>query len=185
MFNLRRRPLSHARARQLPLSGAHERWRVSGLLNVEARRLNKPMPFNSLTRLRLRSIFTLFAFAKAARESSSQMSAAPGFIDGAILAEGRLVFWTRSSWESEEAMKAFRTAGAHGAVMPKLLDWCDEACVAHWQGDVEKDWDALYARMAQTKRMSKVRKPTKAQQEGRFGRMFRWSPEQPVKPAKR
>ena len=143
------------------------------------------MPFNSLTRLRLRSIFTLSAFAKAARESTAQMSIAPGFIDGAVLAEGRLVFWTRSSWENEEAMKAFRIAGAHGAVMPKLLDWCDEACVTHWEGAVEKDWDALYARMVRDKRMSKVRRPTKAQQEQRFAKMLRWSPEQPVKPAKK
>jgi hypothetical protein len=139
------------------------------------------MPFNSLTRLRLCSIFTLPAFAKAARESSAQAAAAPGFIEGAVLAEGRLVFWTRTSWESEAAMKAYRSAAAHGAVMPKLMDWCDEACVTHWEGAVEKDWDALYARMARDKRMSKVRKPTKAQQEGRFGPMLRWSPEQVVK----
>ena len=142
------------------------------------------MPFNSLTRLRLRSIFTLSAFAKAARQSSMQMARAPGFIEGAILAEGRLVFWTRSSWESEAAMKAFRAAGAHGVVMPKLMDWCDEACVAHWEGAPEKDWDALYARMVAKKRMSKVRKPSKAQQEARFAKLVRWSPEQPVKPTK-
>jgi len=143
------------------------------------------MAFNSLTRLRLRSIFSLPAFARAARESTAQMSVAPGFIDGAVLAEGRLVFWTRSAWENEAAMKAFRSAGAHGAVMPKLLDWCDEACVTHWEGDVEKDWDALYARMARDKRMSKVAKPSKAQQAKRFAKMLRWSPEQPVPPAKK
>lgn len=141
------------------------------------------MPFNSLTRLRLRSIFTLPEFARATRESSAQLAQAPGFIDGAVLAEGRLVFWTRSSWESEEAMKAFRSAGAHGAVMAKLLDWCDEACVAHWQGDIETDWDALYARMVAHKRMSKLRRPTKAHLETRIAGMWRWSPEQRVRPA--
>jgi len=139
------------------------------------------MAFNSLTRLRLRSIFTLAAFAAAARQSAAQMAQAPGFIDGAILAEGRLVFWTRSGWRDEAAMKAFRGAGAHGAVMAKLPDWCDEACVTHWDGEVEKDWDALYARMADAKRMSKVRRPSKAQQQSRIAKMWRWSPEQPVK----
>jgi hypothetical protein len=140
------------------------------------------MAFNSLTRLRLRSIFTLAEFARSARAATAQMAKAPGFIDGAVLAEGRLVFWTRSVWQDEAAMKAFRGADAHGEVMPKLLDWCDEACVAHWEGEAEKDWDALYARMARDKRLSKVRKPTKAQREGRIAKMWRWSPEQPVRP---
>ncbi|MFT3728176.1 MAG: antibiotic biosynthesis monooxygenase [Terricaulis sp.] len=142
------------------------------------------MPFNSLTRLRLRSIFSLGAFARAVRQSSAELAQAEGFIDGAVLAEGRLVFWTRSSWQSEAAMKAYRDSGAHREAMPKLLDWCDEACVVHWQGEVEKDWNALYARMVADKRMSKVRAPSKAQQEKRFAKMLRWSPEQPIRPRK-
>jgi hypothetical protein len=146
------------------------------------------MPFNSLTRLRLHSIFTLAAFVRDVRASSAQLAQAPGFIEGAVLAEGRLVFWTRSAWESEATMKAYRDSGAHRAAMPKLLDWCDEACVAHWEGEIERDWSALCTRMVETKRMSKVRRPTKAHQEKRFARMLRWSPEQPIrqpiKPAK-
>jgi hypothetical protein len=67
--------------------------------------------------------------------------------------------------------------------MPKLLDWCDEACVTHWEGEAEKDWEALYARMTRDKRLSKVRRPSQAQQQGRIAKMWRWSPEQPVKPA--
>lgn len=142
------------------------------------------MPFNSLTRLRLHSILALGAFARGARESSAQIAQSPGFIDGAVLAEGRLVFWTRSAWESEAAMKAFRDSGAHREVMPKLIDWCDEASVVHWEGDVEKDWDALYARMVADGRKSRVKKPTAAHEARRIARMMRWSPEQPIKPPK-
>src|SRR5262249_12549314 len=97
------------------------------------------MAFNSITRLRLRSLFTLPAFAREARAISAQAATAAGFIAGAVLAEGRLVFWTRTAWESEAAMKAFRDSDAHRVSMPKLVDWCDEASVAHWEGEAEAD----------------------------------------------
>jgi len=29
-------------------------------------------------------------------------------------------------------MAAFRITGAHGGVMPKVPNWCDEAAVVHW-----------------------------------------------------
>ncbi|MDX2273976.1 MAG: antibiotic biosynthesis monooxygenase [Hyphomonadaceae bacterium] len=135
---------------------------------------------NSITRLRLRSIFTLAAFAQETRAIAAQTAAAPGFIEGAVLAEGRLVFWTRSVWESEAAMKAFRDSGPHRAAMPKLMAWCDEASVAHWQGEAERDWSAIYARMAAEGRASRVAHPSKAHQARRYAKMWRWSPEQRI-----
>ena len=140
------------------------------------------MPHNSITRLRLASIFTLGAFARETRAVSAQLSAATGFIEGAVLAEGRLVFWTRSAWESADAMKAFRDSDAHRIAMPKIITWCDEASVAQWQGDLAKDWDDIYARMVSEGRLSRVKNPTKAHTEKHFARMLRWSPEQPIKP---
>lgn len=136
------------------------------------------MAFNSITRLRLRSILTLPRFLAEARASANQAASSPGFISGALLPEGRLVFWTRSAWESEAAMKAYRDSGAHRAVMPKLLDWCDEARTAHWQGDVATDWDEIFARMVAEGRTSRVRRPTMAHQEGRIAALMRWAPEQ-------
>ena len=141
------------------------------------------MPHNSITRLRLRSLFTLPAFARETRLISAQLRAAPGFIDGAVLAEGRLVFWTRSTWESLDAMKAFRDSGAHRESMPKLMTWCDEAAVVQWEGEPAADWDAIYARMAGEGRLSRVKAPTSAHTARRFARMLRWSPEQPIRPA--
>jgi hypothetical protein len=29
-------------------------------------------------------------------------------------------------------MKAFRGSGAHAAVMPKLVEWCDETAYTRW-----------------------------------------------------
>jgi hypothetical protein len=141
------------------------------------------MPHNSITRLRLRSILTLPAFVRATRAISEQLRCAPGFIEGAVLSEGRLVFWTRSVWENGAAMQAFRDSGAHRAAMPKLISWCDEAAVAHWQGEPARDWEAIHARLVAEGRLSRVKHPTKAHSQRRFAPMRRWSPEQPVNPA--
>lgn len=142
------------------------------------------MAFNSITRLKLRSVFTLAAFARETRVITEQARTAPGFLGGGVLAEGWMVFWTRTSWDTEAAMKAFRDTGAHRESMPKLLDWCDEAWVAHWEGETERDWQVIYERLVREGRKSKVRNPSKAQQEGRVGPIQRWIPEQPVLPAK-
>jgi hypothetical protein len=138
------------------------------------------MPHNSITRLRLRSVFTLSAFARETRAISAQAAATPGFFEGAILAEGRLVFWTRTVWRDQGAMKAFRDADPHRASMPKLLDWCDEASVLQWQGEPERDWAAIYQRMLADGRSSRVKRPTQAHKEKRYAKMLRWSPEQKV-----
>jgi hypothetical protein len=138
------------------------------------------VPHNSITRLRLRSIFTLPAFGRATRAISAQCGASPGFISGAVLAEGRLVFWTRSAWESADAMKAFRDSSVHRDAMPNLMTWCDEARVAQWEGEVATDWAAIYAHMLEHGRLSRVKHPTPAHSEKRFAPMRRWSPEQPI-----
>lgn len=143
------------------------------------------MSHNSITRLRLRSLFTLPAFARETRMIAAELSNAPGFLGGAVLAEGRLVFWTRSAWESIDAMKAFRDSGAHRVSMPKLIEWCDEASVAQSAGGPMTDWDAIYTHMVEHGRSSRVRRPTKAHQEKRYSKMLRWSPEQPIQPARK
>jgi|SRR6185503_10010796 len=142
------------------------------------------MAFNSITRLRLRSVFSLPAFARASRAISAQAAGSEGFLCGAVLAEGWMVFWTRTSWENEAAMKAFRDTDVHREMMPKLLDWCDEALVAHWEGEPDTDWAHLHARMANEGRKSKVKRPSRAHQERRVAPLRRWSPEQLIAPAK-
>lgn len=90
------------------------------------------MPFISLTRLRTRSIRFLPLFLLHAFRSRNQVRRAPGFQTGALLPDKDWTFWTMTAWDSQESMRQFMLSGFHKAAMPHLVDWCDEASVAHW-----------------------------------------------------
>jgi hypothetical protein len=67
--------------------------------------------------------------------------------------------------EDEAAMRVYRGSGAHMKAMPKLLDWCDEASIAHWEQESNElpDWVDAHRRMVAEGRMSKVKHPSEAQ----------------------
>ena len=73
-------------------------------------------------------------------------------------------YWTRSIWHDGEAMKRFMTSGAHKQAMPKLLDWCDEAALVHWdqESDALPAWDQAHRWLVAEGRRSKVRHPSPA-----------------------
>jgi hypothetical protein len=75
-----------------------------------------------------------------------------------VLKEARNTFWTRSLWTDEAAMKNFMVSGVHRTIMPHLLEWCDEASVAHWTQDSAQQptWEEVYQRMQRDGRISKV-----------------------------
>jgi heme-degrading monooxygenase HmoA len=120
------------------------------------------MPFTSVTRLRIRSIRFLPLFALYAQRSLSQARAATGFQEGSLLVDRRWVFWTLTIWETEESMRSYMLSGAHKIAMPRLLDWCDEASVVHWQASDPglPDWQEAEERMRRDGRPSKLRSPS-------------------------
>lgn len=122
------------------------------------------MAFISLTRLRLRSVRFLPLFALYTFRSLRQVRRAQGFKDGGLLAERDWTFWTLTGWERQEDMRRYMTSGAHKAAMPKLMNWCDEASVTHWEqvGDQIPDWAEADRRMRAEGRPSKVRNPSPA-----------------------
>ena len=65
-------------------------------------------------------------------------------------------------------MRAFITTGAHRVVMPKILDWCDEASLAHWQqdGDAPPDWPTAELKVRSEGRISRLRHPSAAHARG-------------------
>jgi len=73
-------------------------------------------------------------------------------------------YWTRSLWRDAASMRSFMTSGAHQHAMPKLLDWCDEAALVHWDQDTAAlpEWDEGHRRLVTHGRRSKVRHPSPA-----------------------
>ena len=128
------------------------------------------MPFVSLTRLRVRSLFYMPPFLWRTFRAIRQTEQAAGFLCGKVLNEARNTFWTMTAWEDESAMNAFRTSGAHRAAMPKLLHWCDEASVAHWVQETTElpAWLEAYQRMVKDGRPSKVHHPSADQMANRI-----------------
>jgi hypothetical protein len=118
--------------------------------------------FVSLTRLRIRSFRFVPIFVLHTMRSLRQVKAASGFQTGALLADRRWTFWTMTAWDTPESMRQFMLSGSHKAAMPHLLDWCDEASVAHWTqlDPALPSWTEADSRMRETGRPSKVRHPS-------------------------
>ncbi len=123
------------------------------------------MALVSVTRLRVRSARYLLAFLWKALKTARQAQRTSGFLGGRLLRESNGAFWTVTAWEDGAAMNVFRTQGAHGGVMPKLLDWCDEAAVVHWTQltDTLPSWQEAHYRMMKEGKPSKVKHPSSAQ----------------------
>jgi heme-degrading monooxygenase HmoA len=123
------------------------------------------MPLVSVTRLRLRSWLYLPAFFLHSTRSANQAAAAPGNLAVRLLRDRGNAFWTMTAWSSDAEMKAFMHAGAHGAAMRKLLDWCDEAAVTHWTQDSASlpTWEEGHERLQREGRRAKVNHPSASQ----------------------
>lgn len=120
------------------------------------------MPFISVTRLRVRSVRFLPSFAMDFLRTRRQVRTARGFQGGSLLADRAWTFWTMTAWDSKESMRRYMTAGPHRAAMPRLLEWCDEASVVHWDQPEEMlpSWTEAERRMRESGRPSKVRNPS-------------------------
>ena len=123
------------------------------------------MPLISVTRLRVRSFRYLPGFLWDTFQSVRQVQRSPGFLGGRLLVNSGYVFWTMTAWQDEAAMNAYRTSGAHRQAMPKLLNWCDEAAVAHWTQESAEipEWQQTHQHMSERGRLSKVNHPSTAQ----------------------
>ena len=120
--------------------------------------------FASVTRLRVRSLRYVPGFLWMTLLSQRQVVRAPEFVGGKLLIDARRTFWTLTAWGSERAMKAFRGSGPHAKVMPKLLEWCDEAC------DAIPSWPEAYEHLQSEGRLSRVAHPSRNHEAREFAR---------------
>lgn len=90
------------------------------------------MPFVSITRLRVKSMFFLLSFMRANESSVKELKVSKGLLKGKELIDKKLTFWTITLWEDEESMKIFRGSSSHRNAMQHLAKWCNEASYHHW-----------------------------------------------------
>jgi len=145
------------------------------------------MPLISVTRLRVRSFPYLLPFFWQTLKVARQAENSPRFLGGRILREARNTFWTLTAWEDQSAMLAFRQEAAHRGVMPKLLNWCDEAAYCHWKQDTPDlpDWGEAHRRLVQEGKLSKVYHPSPAHVDKQFAEPKPGRIERALKPAER
>ncbi len=92
----------------------------------------------SVTRFRLRSgnPVSLMLFFWHTLRSARQAERTPGFLGDKLFNDANHTYWTVTLWESEEAMRTFRSGGEYQRAMRamKLLDrFCSEAAVVSYQ----------------------------------------------------
>jgi|SRR6185369_15304618 len=118
----------------------------------------------SITRMRIRRWWFLPAFFLTSLRAARQAARAEGNVATSLLRERHRVFWTRTLWASEDAMKTFMHATPHGPAMRKLLDWADEASLVHWTQDTSDvpSWEEAHRRLQQSGRLSKLNYPSEA-----------------------
>jgi hypothetical protein len=128
--------------------------------------------FASVTRLRVRSVRYLASFVWETFLSQRQAVRAPGFLGGGLLLDAHRTFWTLTVWESERVMKAFRGTAPHAKVMPRLVEWCDEASYAHWvpTGASVPSWPEAYEHLVAEGRLSRVAHPSPAHDARQFAK---------------
>lgn len=143
------------------------------------------MPFVSITRLRLRALRFVPGFFLHTLRAQAQLRRAPGFQGGALLPDRRWAFWTMTMWDAPESMRTYILSGAHKTAMPRLLNWCDEASIVHWEQAEGRlpSWQEADRRMRQEGRTSKVRHPSPDHAAMRFASP-RLTAGAPIRPAK-
>jgi Domain of unknown function (DUF3291) len=102
--------------------------------------------------------------------SFRQAKRAPGSLGVKLRKAEGFAFWTLTVWQDEAAMSAYRIRPPHRHAMPKLLEWCDEAALVHWNQESAElpDWKTAERRLAESGRLSKVNHPSIDQQAGRL-----------------
>lgn len=124
----------------------------------------------SITRLKLRSWLQIPRFLSYSSGSIRQASQSAGLISGKTVFEKGSAFWTLTLWQDQAAMQQFMGSGAHLRAMPKLRDWCQEACVTHlpWSDSTLPNPEQALSLLKERGKFSVLKKPSPLHKEGKL-----------------
>jgi heme-degrading monooxygenase HmoA len=122
------------------------------------------------TRFKLGSARHLPRFFAGTMATARQARRSPGFVGGRLRVEPGGVYWTLTTWQSGRDMVAFRNAGAHAAVVPRLGGWACEAVFGVWNVDDEgvPSWAEASRRLAEHPNFATLDEPSAAHLAGTF-----------------
>ena len=128
------------------------------------------MPSVSVTRLRVRKWRYLPLFILWSVRSANQAKKAAGNLGVGLLRDRNNVYWTKTVWTDDGAMRTFMLSEPHRSAMPKLLEWCDEASLVRWpqEGSHLPSWSDAHRRLEAEGRPSKVNHPSETHRSLKF-----------------
>jgi hypothetical protein len=133
----------------------------------------------SVTRLRVKKYRLLPIFYWFSSFAIRQVARSSGFVAGGIGVDRKKAFWTATLWENGQSMQQFVGSGTHLKLLPKLREWCDEACTAHceYQSEEIPDVDFCFDFLSREGDYSFLREPTADHRNKTISqqpRLYRW-----------
>lgn len=118
----------------------------------------------SVTRLKLRRWYLLPIFLCVNFFVIRKFRRSPGLIQGKVMVDYHLAFWTLSLWQQEADMRHFRNVGPHLRAMAKTPEWASEAVSLSWTigGNDFPPWNTVCEKLKTQGHYSTLKYPSEA-----------------------
>ena len=128
------------------------------------------MPVIVVTRLRLKDPALLDEFFVDAVAAIEQAQKSAGNLGADALADTDNAWWSVTSWQSRDTMRAFVGGEPHQTIMSRLDHYCDEATFVDWEqpGADLPDWQTSYRHLVADGQVATLTSPSSANQTRAF-----------------
>jgi hypothetical protein len=123
-----------------------------------------------VTRLRLKDPALQDEFFGDAVAAIEQAQTSDGNLGANALADANNTWWTLSSWQGRDAMRAFVSSEPHQTIMSRLDHYCDEATFVDWEqpGADLPDWQTSHQRLVADGQVAQLTSPSPANETRAF-----------------
>ena len=123
-----------------------------------------------VTRLRLKDPGLLDEFFVDAVAAIEQAQKSDGNLGADALADANNAWWSVSSWQGRDPMRAFVSSQPHQDIMSRLDHYCDEATFVDWEqpGAELPDWQTSYQHLVADGQVAELTSPSPANQTRAF-----------------